>query len=198
MIIICKKFLLTLFLTVAIGCNIFSQELNCNLKVNSDMIQGSNKSVFTTLEKSASDFINNRKWTDLSYSESERIECNINIIISKVEDDLFSAEIQVQSRRPVYNSSYNTTLFNFRDNSFVFNYKEFEILEFNENTITSNLTTVLTYYVYLILGYDMDSYSRLGGSPFFSMAERIVNSAQSMDLLVGEPLKYKKSLCFGE
>ncbi|GAB1415034.1 DUF4835 family protein [Paludibacter sp.] len=146
------------------------------------MIQGSNKSVFTTLEKSASDFINNRKWTDLSYSESERIECNINIIISKVEDDLFSAEIQVQSRRPVYNSSYNTTLFNFRDNSFVFNYKEFEILEFNENTITSNLTAVLTYYVYLILGYDMDSYSRLGGSPFFSMAERIVNSAQSMDL----------------
>lgn len=165
-----------------IGHGLLAQELNCNLKVNSDMIQGSNKSIFTTLEKSASDFMNNRKWTDLSYSENERIECNINIVVAKLEDDVFTAEIQVQSRRPVFNSSYNTTLFNFRDNSFVFSYKEFEVLEFNENVITSNLTAVLTYYAYIILGYDMDSYSRLGGTPYFNMAERIVNSAQSVDM----------------
>lgn len=159
-----------------------AQELNCNLRINSDQIQGSNKSIFTTLEKSASEFINNRRWTELNYVETERIECNINVIVSKQEEDKFTAEIQIQSRRPVYNSSYNTTLFNFRDNSFVFSYKEFEVLEFNENTITSNLTAVLAYYAYIILGYDMDSYSRLGGTPYFQAAERIVNAAQSMDL----------------
>lgn len=159
-----------------------AQELNCNLRINSDQIQGSNKSIFTTLEKSASEFINNRRWTELNYAETERIECNINVIVSKQEEDKFTAEIQIQSRRPVYNSSYNTTLFNFRDNSFVFSYKEFEVLEFNENTITSNLTAVLAYYAYIILGYDMDSYSRLGGTPYFQAAERIVNAAQSMDL----------------
>ena len=174
------KYLLTFMLLIWHG--ILYQQFNFNIKVNSDMIQGSNKSIFTTLEKSASDFMNNRKWTDLSYSENERIECNINIVVAKLEDDVFTAEIQVQSRRPVFNSSYNTTLFNFRDNSFVFSYKEFEVLEFNENVITSNLTAVLTYYAYIILGYDMDSYSRLGGTPYFNMAERIVNSAQSVDM----------------
>ncbi len=158
------------------------QELNCNLKVNSDMIQGSNKSVFTELEKSATEFINNRRWTDLVFEDDERIECTMNIIVANVEDDLFTCELQVQSRRPVYNSSYNTTTFNFQDKSFIFSYKEFEILEFNENQITSNLTAVLTYYAYVIIGYDMDSYSRLGGTPYFQMAERIVNAAQSMDM----------------
>ena len=159
-----------------------AQELNCNLTINSDQIQGSNKSVFNTLQKSASEFINNRRWTELSYAQQERIDCNMNIIVKKVEGDVFTAEIQIQSRRPVFNSSYNTTLFNFRDNDFVFNYKEFEVLEFNENSISSNFTAVLTYYVYIILGYDMDSYSRMGGTPFFQMAERIVTASQSLDL----------------
>ncbi len=146
------------------------------------MVPGSNKSVFTELEKSASEFVNHRKWTDLVFAEDERIDCTMNIIVSKVEDDLFTCELQVQSRRPVYNSSYNTTVLNFQDKSLVFNYKEFEVLEFNENQISSNLTAVLTYYAYVIIGYDMDSYSRLGGTPYFQMAERIVNSAQSMDM----------------
>jgi len=172
----------SLLLTLCCSALLTAQELNCNLIINSDMIQGTNKSVFNTLEKSASEFVNNRRWTDLSYAQHERIECNMNIIISKVEDDIFTAEIQVQSRRPVFNSSYNTTLFNFRDNNFVFSYKEFEVLEFNENVITSNLTAVLTYYVYVIIGYDMDSYSRLGGTPYFQAAERIVSSAQSLDM----------------
>lgn len=176
------KFSFVLFVQLVIGNFLLSaQELNCNLRINSDQVQGTNKSIFTTLEKSASEFVNNRKWSDFSYNEVERIECNMSIVVSKVEDDKFTAEIQVQSRRPIYNSSYNTTLFNFRDNSLVFTYKEFEVLEFNDNTLTSNLTAVLAYYAYLILGYDMDSYSRLGGTPFFQAAERVVNTAQSMD-----------------
>lgn len=173
---------IALILFFCIKTPIFSQELNCNIQVNSDQIQGSNKAVFNALQKSASEFVNNRKWTESNYVTSERIECSMNIIVKKYEGEILTAEIQVQSRRPVYNSGYNTTLFNFKDNSFTFNYKEFDQLEINENTITSNLTAVLSYYVYLIIGFDMDSYSRFGGTPYFQAAERIVNMAQSADL----------------
>jgi len=162
--------------------NAFSQELKCNVTMNSDLIQGTNKSVFSTLQKSISEFVNNRKWSELAFANTERIDCSMNIIIKKVEGDMFTAEIQVQSRRPVFNSSYNTTLFNFKDNDFSFEYKEFDQLEMNESTITSNLTAVLAYYAYVIIGYDLDSYSRLGGSSFFEAAERIVSAAQSADL----------------
>lgn len=158
------------------------QELNCTFTINSDQVQGSNKSVFTTLQNSISEFINNRKWTELSFEQEEKIECTISMIVKKVENDLFTAELQVQSRRPVYNASYTTTLLNFRDNDIVFSYKEFDVLEFNENMVTSNLTAILTYYVYLILGYDMDTYSRLGGSPYFRAAEQLVASAQTLDM----------------
>ena len=162
--------------------HVHAQELNCTVNINSDQVQGTNKSVFNTLQKSVSELINNRKWSELTYANSERIECTMNIIVKKVDADIFTAEIQVQSRRPVFNSSYNSTLFNFKDNDFVFNYKEFDQLEINANTITSNLTAVLAYYVYLIIGYDLDSYSRLGGTPLFQSAESIVNAAQGADL----------------
>jgi hypothetical protein len=159
-----------------------AQELNCTININTDQITGSNKSVFSTLQKSMTEFVNNRHWTDLTFTNAEKIECTMNVIVKKYESDYITAEIQVQSRRPVYNSNYNTTLFNFKDNSFGFQYKEFDQLELNENTITSNLTAVLAYYAYIIIGYDMDSYSRLGGSPYFQSAEAIVNSAQAANL----------------
>ncbi|MGB4415986.1 MAG: DUF4835 family protein, partial [Paludibacter sp.] len=172
---------------IALGLLIVSsmnaQELNCNIQINSDQISGSNKSVFNTLQKSVSEFVNNRRWTEMTYTNIERIECSMNIIIKKVEQDVFTAEIQVQSRRPVFNTNYNTTLFNFKDNNFTFDYKEFDQLEMNENTITSNLTAVLAYYAYIIIGYDMDSYTRLGGTPYFQAAESIVNAAQAADLV---------------
>jgi len=170
---------LSFLLTISYGQ---AQELNCSINLNSDQVEGSNKSVFVTLKKSISEFVNNRKWTELTYANSERIECTMNIIVKKMDDDVFTAEIQVQSRRPVFNSNYYSTLFNFKDNSFTFNYKEFDQLEMNQNTITSNLTAVLAYYAYIIIGYDMDSYSRLGGTPYFLAAESIVNSAQGADL----------------
>ncbi|HEY5590815.1 MAG TPA: DUF4835 family protein [Paludibacter sp.] len=161
---------------------VHAQELNCTVNINSTQIQGSNKSVFNTLQKSISEFINNRKWSEMTYANTERIECSMNIIVKKMESDVFTAEIQIQSRRPIYNSTYNSPLFNFKDNDFTFNYKEFDQLEMNQNTITSNLTAVIAYYSYLIIGYDMDSYSRLGGTPFFQSAESIVNAAQGADL----------------
>lgn len=159
-----------------------AQELNCTVQINSDQISGSNKAVFNTLQKSISDFMNNRKWSEMTFSNIEKIECSMNIIIKSVQQDNYTAEIQIQSRRPIYNANFYSTLFNYKDNNFTFDYKEFDQLEMNENTITSNLTAVLAYYAYVIIGYDMDSYARLGGSSFFQAAERIVNAAQAADL----------------
>jgi hypothetical protein len=176
-----KKWIFFVSLIVLVGM-VQAQELNCNVQINSDQIQGTNKSVFNTLQKSMSEFVNNRQWTEMTYANTERIECTMNVIVKKVEDDIFTTEIQVQSRRPIYNSTYYSTLFNFKDNSYTFNYKEFDQLELNENTITSNLTAVLAYYAYIIIGYDMDSYSRLGGSLAFQSAENIVNAAQGANL----------------
>jgi len=160
----------------------FGQELNCKVQINSDQISGSNKSVFNTLQKSITDFMNNRRWTDMTFSNNEKIDCSMNIIIKSVNSDQYMAELQVQSRRPVYNSSYTSSLLNYKDNLFNFQYNEFDQLEFNDNTVTSNLTAMLAYYAYLIIGLDMDSYSRLGGTPFFQEAESIVNSAQAANL----------------
>ncbi|MDR2841426.1 MAG: DUF4835 family protein [Paludibacter sp.] len=175
-----KQILTILFCCLAVF-SITSQELNCNVLINSDQVQGTNRSVFNTLQQSLSNFVNNRRWTTLNYANAERIDCNMNIIIKKVEDNVFSGEIMIQSRRPVYNSSYTSTLLNFRDNNLTFDYRENDQLEMNENTISSNLTAIMMFYVYIIIGYDMDSYSRLGGTPFFEQAEQIVNLAQSAE-----------------
>lgn len=158
-----------------------AQELNCTVQINSDQIEGTNKSVFTTLQTSITDFMNNRRWTEMSFTNQERIECTLSFIVSKYENDVLTTELTVQSRRPVYNANYNSTLFNFRDTEVEFEYKEFDQLELVENTFTSNLTAILAYYAYVIIGYDMDSFSRLGGTPYFQMAESIVSSAQSTD-----------------
>ncbi len=161
-----------------------AQELNCKIQINSDQIQGTSKSVFNTLEKSMSEFVNNRKWTDMTYANAERIECTMNIIVKKVDGDVFTADIQVQYMifYPGITFNYFTTLFNYKDNSYTFNYKEFDQLEWNENAVSSNLTAVLAYYAYLIIGFDQDSYSRLGGTPYFQMAEGVVNAAQGANL----------------
>lgn len=174
-----KRFIL--FLSFALSYGIYAQELKCNFQINSDKIQGSNKSVFNTLQKDANEFLNNRRWTTLEYAEDERIECSINMIINSVEEDNYSTEIVVQSRRPIFNSSYTTTLLNFRDKDLKFTYREFETLEFNPDNLTTNLTAVLAYYAYLIIGYDMDSFARLGGTAQFQAAENIVSMAQSSD-----------------
>jgi hypothetical protein len=139
-----------LFITILVQ----AQELNCIVTINSEQVQGTNKSVFNTLQKSVSEFVNNRKWTDLVFANSERIDCNMSIIVKSVENDVFSCEIQIQSRRTIYNTSYYSPIFNFKDNDFTFNYKEFDQLEFNDNDISSNLTAVIAYYAYLIIGYD--------------------------------------------
>lgn len=157
-----------------------AQEINARVTINSDKIQGTNKQVFTTLQNALTEFVNNKKWTDATFAVNERIECTMNITINeRPSDESFKAEILVQARRPVYNSSYSTTLLNFRDTQLDFNYVEFEPLDYTENTLENNLTATIVYYIYIILGLDFDSFSPLGGTPFYQQAQQIVNLAQS-------------------
>jgi hypothetical protein len=158
---------------------LYSQELRANLIINSDKIQGSSKQVFTTLQTALTEFINTKKWTASTFQQNERIDCNFTIIVNSVENNTYSSEIQVQARRPVYNSTYTTTIFNYRDTEFDFEYTEFEQLEYTENMLNSNLTATIIYYIYIILGFDFDSFALNGGQPYFLQAQQIVTTAQS-------------------
>lgn len=159
---------------------LFSQELNCRIQITHQAIQGTNVKVFQTLQTAIYEFMNNRKWTDHVYSVEERIECNITInLTEQVSTDEFKGTIQVQSTRPVFNTSYNSVLFNYLDQNFHIKYVEYQPLEFSETTNMSNLTSILAYYAYMILGLDYDSYSLKGGSEYFQKAEKIVNNCQN-------------------
>lgn len=160
--------------------NLRSQELRCNVQVVSQQIQGTNKQVFQTLQNAIYEFMNNRVWTDHVYTMEERIECNLMFnITEQLSADDFKGTLTIQARRPVYNTNYNTVTLNFVDNDIRFRYVEFAPLEFDLNTHLSNLTSILAYYAYYILGLDYDTFSLLGGTPYFNNAERIVINAQN-------------------
>jgi len=165
-----------------------SQELNCSVQISAQKIQGSNRQVFQTMQKAMYEFMNNTVWTDNVYGFSERIDCSILInLTEQLSADEFRGTIQIQSRRPAYNTTYNTTMLNFVDNNFQFTYVEFEPLEFDPNTYRSNLTSVLAYYAYLIIGIDYDSFSLNGGQQYFEIAERIANNAQNAPVTGWKP-----------
>ncbi len=166
-----------LIITILIFDHIIAQELRCNIQVNSSQIQGTNKQVFQTLQNAMYEFMNNTVWTGHVFSNEERIECNMVFNIQEHNGDEFKGSIQVQSRRPVYNTSYNTTILNFKDDDLKFNYVEFEALEFNISEHRSNLTSILAYYAYIIIGLDYDTFSLYGGTEFFQNAERVVTNA---------------------
>lgn len=167
-------FILSLFL---ITLSVSGQELRCNVQVVSSQIQGTNKQVFKTLQDAIYEFMNNTIWTNHVYSNEERIECNIMINLQEHLGDEFKGSMQIQSRRPVFNTSYNTTILNFKDDDIKFNYVEFESLDFNINEYRSNLTSLLAYYAYIIIGLDYDTFSLLGGTTYFQNAEKIVTNA---------------------
>ena len=163
-----------------------AQELNARVTINSDQVQATNKQVFTTLQNALTEFINNKKWTDATFAVNERIECSMTILITEiVSDNSFKGEIQVQARRPVYNSSYTTTLLNHRDTEFSFDYTEFEPLEYTENVLNSNLIATVVFYIYTILGLDFDSFSPQGGNAFLQQAQQIVSLAQAQTSWTG-------------
>ena len=172
-----RLFYLFLFALLAFGGK--AQELNARVTVNGDKIATANKQIFTTLQNALMEFVNNRKWTDATFAVNEKIDCSMTIIVNELDESSFQTEIQVQARRPVYNSSYTTTLFNFRDQELNFEYMEGEPLDFNSNTLTSNLTATVAFYVYIILGLDFDSFAPKGGTTYIQQAQQIVNMAQS-------------------
>lgn len=157
-----------------------AQELRCNISVSSQKIQGTNKEVYTNMQRDMYEFMNNRRWSANVFSYDERIESSIQITLDEeIGSDQFRGTLQVRVSRPVYNSSYNTVLLNFKDNDVDFKYREFESLEFNESGQNSELVNLLAFYAYIILGLDYDSFSLMGGNEFFNKAENIVAQCQN-------------------
>lgn len=174
------KFFLSLLLILSSTGLINAQELNCNVQITAQKIQGSNRQVFETMQREIYEFMNNTVWTNHVFRYTERIDCNILInLTEQISADEFRGTVQVQLRRPVYNTTYNSTMLNFVDNNLQFRYVEFQPLEFDPNTYRSSLVSVLSYYAYIILGFDYDSFSLYGGTELFQVAEKIVTNAQN-------------------
>ena len=162
-----KKIWLFLAVFFITGLFLDGQELRCNVQVITNQIQGTNKQKFTTLQRAIYEFVNGRNWTNHVFNNLERIEANIMInLTEEISSDEFRGTIQIQSRRPVFNSSYNTVLFNYLDNNMHFRYVEHETLEFSETQHLSNLTSILAFYIYIIIGLDYDSFALNGGTEY--------------------------------
>ena len=181
-------FILSIIFTSAIQ----AQELNAKFTLNSRKLPAANEALFSSLERSIHQLLNDQKWTNTSFNKNERIDCTIVISMNEMTaDNSFSAEIQVSSRRPVYNSSFITTLLNFRDTKFEFNYTQGESLDLNNIVLNSNLVAVLSFYAYVVIGLDFDSFSLNGGAPYFAKAMEIANMAQSLNTKGWEPFSGK-------
>jgi hypothetical protein len=175
------KLRFVIYFSLILALRTEAQELNCKVQVVSTQIQGSDaKRIFDNMSKQVFDFMNNTKWTKDNFSLNERIECNIQInVTEKLSTDEYKGTIAVVSSRPVYKSSLNSTVFNYQDQNFVFKYVEFQPFEFNLSIFQNNLTSVLAYYAYMIIAFDYDTFSKLGGTEYFQKAQTIVANAQS-------------------
>jgi len=175
-----RKLLNILLVFVFSLTTVNSQELKCNVQVIANQVQGTNRQVFETLQSEIYEFMNNRVWTNHVFGIEERIECNMLFnITEQLSADEFRGTLQVQARRPVYNTNYNTVMLNYMDNDIQFRYIEFAPLEFDPNSYISNLTSILAFYAYVILALDYDSFAPEGGSPYWQTAELIVDNAQN-------------------
>lgn len=173
-----KRLLIAVLLTLA-ATAVYGQELKVNLTINTSQLQTTNKQMFTTLENDLKHFTEEMRWTDMTFREEERIECNFQIVVNSYVDGLMQCELQVSATRPVYGTSYTTTLLNVRDQNVNFHYQEFDRLDLNTTSYDNNLTAIIAYWAYMIIGYDLDSFSKRGGQRYFGMAEQIVNTCQS-------------------
>ncbi|PQJ82926.1 DUF4835 domain-containing protein [Polaribacter glomeratus] len=174
--------LVFLFALLVSTISLNSQELNCLVTVNFDQIAGSNRQVFTTLQKQLTEFINQTKWTGRNVKTEERIDCAMTIIVTAREDNTFTATLQVQSSRPVYGSSYGTPVLNLKDNDFTFKYNEFDPLIYNKNAFESNLISTIVFYAYTIIGVDADTFSEFGGETELKEAQNVMLQAQQSGL----------------
>lgn len=173
-----RKFLLFLLCTIAVF-SAQAQELNCTVTIDAEQTGQPNLQIFRTLETQLREFVNNTKWTDKTYKNQERIDCNMSLIISQFDGDTFTATLQIQSSRPIFDSTYDSPVYNYFDRQVSFNYKEFEPLNFNMNSFSSNLVSVVAFHVYTVLGLDADTYAPFGGAEYFEIAKQITNTAAS-------------------
>ena len=162
--------------------NGYAQELNATVNLNHQQVQGTSTSVFENLEQSIKDFLNQTQWTNMQYQRNERINCSFNITVKKYDDNenTFTCTLVVQATRPVFNASYTTVTYSITDNSFNFEFKEFDQLNFRLESIDNDLTALLAYYAYLIIGFDLDTMSPLGGTEVLQQARQVTNNAQSL------------------
>ncbi|QCX00258.1 DUF4835 family protein [Aggregatimonas sangjinii] len=171
-----RKAITILILLFSFGLT--AQELRCTVTVNSDQLSQGDLPIFKTLESALNDLVNKTKWTNRKVKDNERISAQMFITITNYQSNRFEGNIQIQSSRPVYNTSYETPVFNYKDGDFNFSYTEFQPLVFNENAFESNLLSVVAYYVYVVLGLDADTFSLEGGNDHFRKAQNIVTQAQ--------------------
>lgn len=171
---------ISLFVVLAALQGLKAQELNCQISVSTRQVEGTDRQIYNTLQTALYEFVNNRKWSSYTFTIEERIECTLMInITERVSTDEFKGTINVVLRRPVYKSSYNSVLLNHVDNDFQFKYVELQPLDFQDNSIVSELTAVIGYYAYIFMGLDFDSFAPNGGTPFYEKAQNIVNLEQS-------------------
>ena len=179
---ITNKFLAIFILAILLPGLNYAQELFCQVIVNADQVQSTERSIFREMETTFAQFMNDMKWTNDVYQMHERIRCNLNITINSMPSiGVFTASVQVQSVRPVFDSNYETIVLNFADRNFEFQYTESMPLEYQENTFNNNLVSMLSFYAYVIIGLDRDTFSKLGGNDYFNRALNIANLAQQSE-----------------
>lgn len=159
----------------------WTQELNCNVVVNAQQTGNENVQVFTTLERQLREFVNNTQWTKKSFKNQERIDCTMVVTITDYDTDRFQGTLQIQASRPVFGSTYGTPTYNFNDKDFGFQYLEFQNFVYNPTQFESNLISVLSFHIYMILGLDADTFSPNGGDEYFQQAQTILNYSQQMN-----------------
>ena len=167
----------------AVAVSTSAQELNAKISINHAQIQGTDASVFDELQEKLQEWVNAQQWTALKFQENERISCNFHITVTEYKKDqgTWGCTCMVQANRPVYNSSYTSTLFQFQDNNFTFTYNQFSNFEFNEEVIDNQLTALFAYYAYLIIGMNLDSFSPMGGEDILQRCLNLTNNAQNLN-----------------
>ena len=177
-----KIYILSLIIGGFVCCDCMAQELQAKITINTQKVGVTDKSVFENLQQNLEQFVNDRQWTELQFQKNERIVCNFNITVNKYDktSNTFECTALIQANRPVYNSQYTSTLYNNTDNNFNFEYAEFDQLNFNEEMIDNQLTALMAYYAYLIIGLDLDSFSPLGGTDVLQRCMYLTNNAQNL------------------
>lgn len=179
-----KKALLLFFAIMFILADaVCAQELQARVTLNYSQIQGTDASVFEDLKQTLTQFINDRQWTNLRFQKNERIQCNFNITVTKYDNssNLFTCKATIQANRPVYNSTYTSTIYNNTDNDFNFNYAQFDQLQFNEENVDNQLTALVAYYAYLIIGINLDTFAPMGGEEVLQQCMNLANNSQNLN-----------------